>query len=344
MEYTIRLEPSGRTYKVAEGEKLLTAGLSAHVKMPFGCRQGVCRSCRGKVVSGELDLGHAHSAYLPADQRERGYALLCQASAFSDMVIELEELPELVEPEIAVALTKSVEMVRPDVALVRLRVPLHLNLRFAAGQYIDLLFPDGVRRSYSIANPPRIEGIIDLELHIRHLPGGMFTDQLFVKGVPPRTKLEFEGPLGTFFLRESEKPALFLATGTGYAPIRSILMHHLPRNKNRKMIFYWGARTLSDLYMIDEAKALAAEHPNLTFIPVLSRPLAEDQWEGETGWVQNVAMRDLPDLSGWQVYACGSTKMVDEAQRRFVAERGLPDTEFFADAFTSMADLTGATA
>ena len=338
MSHQIRLEPSGRTFPVQEGERILTAGLAARVRMPYGCRMGTCRSCRGRVVSGAVDLGAAHPAYLPQEQRDRGYALLCQATARSDLVIEVEELPPLAEPQILPTIVKSADRIIPDVIILRLRLPLHLNMRFAAGQYVDLLLGDGVRRSYSIANPPRSEGLIDLEFHVRHLPGGLFTDRLF-QGLKPREKFELEGPLGSFFLRESDKPALMLASGTGYAPIRAILLDTLPRQTGRKIVLYWGARTLKDIYRLDEARALAAEFPDFSFMPVLSEPLAEDAWTGREGFVHRAVMEDHPDLSGWQVYACGTPAMVEAARADFSAHCGLPQDEFFADSFVTSAEL-----
>ena len=338
MSYQIRLEPSGRTFSVEPSQPILTAGLAAGVKMPYGCRMGTCRSCRGRVLSGQVDFGKAHPAYLSQHQKDEGYALLCQARALSDLVIELEELPLLATPQISPAIVRRIVRPAPDVAVISLRLPLHLNLQFEAGQYVDFILPDGIRRSYSIANPPDAAGVIDLEFHIRHLPGGLFTDRVF-SVLKERDKIQFEGPLGTFLLRQSEKPALFLASGTGYAPIRSILLKELPNTRGREMVLYWGGRTRKDLYMLDEATQLAQRFPNFRFVPVLSEALAGDHLQGASGFVHRAVMQDIADLSGWQVYACGAPVMVDAARRDFVADCALPDTEFFADAFLSMADL-----
>jgi CDP-4-dehydro-6-deoxyglucose reductase, E3 len=338
MTYEVELIPGGKRFRVEEGLPILNAGLQAGINMPYGCRIGTCRSCRGKIVDGKFDFGAAHPAYLPQHQRDEGYALLCQATACSDLKIEIEELPALAVPQIAPAYVKKVELQAPDVAAVWLRLPLHLNLRFESGQYVDFIFPDGTRRSYSIANPSTSAGTIDLEFHIRHLPGGVFTDRLFT-GLKPREKLQFEGPLGTFFLRESSKPVLFLASGTGYAPIRSMLLKHLPLDTPRPMTLYWGGRTRQDLYMMQEAEDLAARHANFKFVPVLSDAAPEDGWSGATGFVHAAVMRDIPDLSRWQVYACGSPLMVEAASRDFTQRCGLPETEFFADSFVSLADL-----
>lgn len=337
MSYQITLQPSGHHFTVEEGERILSAGLAAHLRMPYGCRMGTCRSCRGKVVSGNIELGDAHPTYLPQSQRDEGYALLCQATARSDLVINLEELPQLAEPREAPVIVKELTRHTDDVMIVTLRVPLHLNMRYAPGQYVDLLLGGGMKRSYSIANPP-LDGTVDLQFHIRHLPGGAFTERLF-GGMKPREKLQIEGPLGAFFLRDSDKPALLIASGTGYAPIRAILLHSLPQKTGRKMVLYWGGRRLRDIYMFEEAMALAEQYPDFSFIPVLSEPDAPDEWTGRTGFVHSVAMQDLPDLSSWQAYACGTPAMVEAARTEFSAICGLPQEQFFADSFITQAEL-----
>lgn len=338
MTYSVTLEPSGHTFTAGAGEKLMTAALRQHIRIPMGCRLGTCCACKGKVKFGEYDLGDAHLAYLPQAQRDQGYALMCQATAQSDLVVEIKEVPFLIDPKVEHALVKGITRMAEDTILLHLRLPLHSNLMFAAGQYIDFLLPGDVRRSYSIANASRAQGVIDLELHIRHMPGGVFTDWLFHEA-RLRDKLTIEGALGGFYLRESDKPALFLATGTGYAPVRSMILTEIARGSTRPMTLYWGARTLKDMYLHDEARDLAARHPDLTFVPVLSRPSAEDAWSGAVGHVQEVAAMDIPDMTNWQVYSCGSPAMVAQASSYLAQRCGLPESEYFADAFTSMADF-----
>ena len=205
------------------------------------------------------------------------------------------------------------------------------------GQYIEFILKDGKRRSYSMASPPHHEG--PLELHIRHMPGGTFTDHVF-GAMKERDILRFEGPLGTFFLREdSDKPIVLLASGTGFAPIKAIIEHAVFKNLNRPMTLYWGGRRKQDLYMTDLAEQWAREVPNFRFVPVLSEPDADDAWTGRTGFVHRAVIEDLPDLSAYQVYACGAPVMVESAQRDFTNHHRLPEDEFYADSFTSAADL-----
>lgn len=336
--HTVALVPSGRTFDVVGDEAILVAALREHISLPYGCRMGTCRTCRGKVIEGSVDHADSHLAYLTEEQREQGYALLCRARPLSDVTVEIEELPPLPEPQTAQALLKRTKMLSESVMWVNLRLPLHLNLRFAAGQYVDIMLPDGVRRSYSIANAPKLEGAIDLELHIRHMPGGKFTDPLFAGEIKTRTMFDFEGPLGTFYLRDSGKPAILLASGTGYAPIRSILLDALAKGDSRSFTLYWGDRLLNDLYALDEVRELAAAHENLTVIPVLSRGANELSWAGRTGYVQDAVLHDVPDLSGYEVYACGSPAMIDAARARFTDQGGLPAESFFADSFVTEAE------
>ncbi|WP_313802456.1 2Fe-2S iron-sulfur cluster-binding protein [Sphingobium sp.] len=337
MSYVVKIQPSGKTFEVESGVSILSTALKRGINLPYGCRMGTCCTCRGRVTEGKVDLGHAHHSYLPQSQRDEGYALLCQASALSDITIEVDELPPLAPAVEFPAMVRSIEMLASDVARVVLRVPLHLNLRFTAGQFVDLILGDGVRRSYSIASAPRLEGMVDFEFHIRHTPGGLFTDRVF-GDLKTREKFNCEGPLGTFFLRQSDKPAIMLASGTGYAPIRSILLDTLPKNGDREFVLYWGARVRQDLYLNDEVEALAREYPNFRYIPVLSDATVADNWTGRTGFVHRAVMVDYPDMSEVQVYACGVPIMVDSARADFAERCSLPLSEFFADSFVTSAE------
>lgn len=339
MSYLVTLKPSGRTFEVEEGASILTTALNQHINLPYGCRLGTCCSCRGKVVSGSVNFGDAHPAYLPQSQRDEGYALLCSASPLSDLTIEVEELPQLGEPVTFPAIVKGVEFLAKDVAKLTLRVPIHENIKILAGQFVDLTLPSGVCRSYSIANPPKLSNMVDIEFHIRHMPGGAFTDRVFTD-MKLRERIECRGPLGTFFLRESEKAAILLASGTGYAPIRSILLDQCARGSTREFVLYWGGRTKADLYLHEEAEALALEHRNIRYVPVLSEPTEQCNWSGRTGFVHRAVMEDFPDLSEAQVYACGAPIMVDAARRDFVDTCNLVSESFFADSFVTSADVS----
>jgi CDP-4-dehydro-6-deoxyglucose reductase len=241
--------------------------------------------------------------------------------------IQIKRLPCRIE---------SIDKVAPDVAIVRFKLPANERLQFLAGQYIDFLLKDGKRRSFSLATAPHDDQL--LELHIRHVPDGFFTDLLFsqYKG---REILRFEGPLGAFYLREdSDKPMIFVAGGTGFAPIKAMIEHALYHELPREMVLYWGVRSLTDLYLPDLPGRWQSEHRNFTFIPVLSDPRPEDAWPGRTGLVHAAVATDFPDLSGYQVYACGGPLMIEAARREFTQKHGLPAEEFFADSFTYAAE------
>jgi CDP-4-dehydro-6-deoxyglucose reductase len=344
MAYKVTLRPSGHTFEVEEGQRILDAGLEAGYAMPYSCRAGTCRTCRGKVVEGSVNYGNymIHPTYLPEEHKAMGLALLCSAVAECDLVIELKELSLLgIKPKMVPCRVKQVQKASPDVAILDLKLPMNENFMFSAGQYIDFLLKDGKRRSYSIATAPQVEGVTDLQLHIRHTPGGAFTDYVF-DGIKEREVLRFEGPLGTFYLREdSSKPIVLVASGTGFAPIKSIVEYALRRKLQRPMTLYWGCRAKADLYMLDLPQRWAAENPGFTFIPVLSDAIPSDVWTGRTGFVHRAVMQDFPDLSGYQVYACGAPVMVDAARNDFTGKCGLPEDEFFADSFLTEADRAG---
>jgi len=252
-------------------------------------------------------------------------------------VRELEGMAGI-RPRMIPCRIEKLEQPAPDVAVMGLRLPMNENFRFLAGQYIDILLKDQKRRSYSIALQPKPEGVTYLELHVRHSAGGLFTDHLFSKA-KVRDILRFEGPLGTFYLREDEgKPLIFVAGGTGFAPIKAIVEHIFEIGLDNPIVLYWGARSRKDLYMPELPARWRPEHRDFTYIPVLSDPLPADAWEGRTGLVHQAVLDDFADLSGYQVYACGAPAMTDIARATFVAERRLPEDEFYCDAFTPSVD------
>jgi CDP-4-dehydro-6-deoxyglucose reductase len=342
MSFQVRLRPSGHTFDAPPGRTVLDSALEAGLNLPYSCRAGTCRTCKGRVVEGSVDFRGAHPFYLTDAMKREGVALLCKAKPTSDVEIEVEELDLLrIEPRDVPCRIKRITTPVADVAIVELRLPMNENLRFSPGQFIDFLLPDGATRSYSIASAPRAEGVIDLELHIRHTPGGLFTDRLF-GSMKAGEMLRFRGPLGTFFLREdSQRPIVFCASGTGLAPIKAMVEYVRQRQGTRPMILYWGGRRPQDLYLHDVVRAWQDELPNFRYVPVLSEPRANDGWQGRTGFVHRAVMQDLPDLSSHQVYVCGAPAMVDAARRDFIGDCGLPEHEFLADAFLTQAEIAG---
>jgi CDP-4-dehydro-6-deoxyglucose reductase, E3 len=337
--HKVTVQPSGQSFAVEEAESVLTAALRQGVMLPYGCKNGACGSCKGKIVSGAVDYGHYHARVLTEEERAHGKALFCQAKPLGELVIECRTIGAA--KDIAVRLlpcrVQQLTRVADDVIIVQLKLPANERLQFLAGQYIDFLLKGGERRSFSMANPPHADELI--ELHIRHVPGGNFTDHVFGK-MKARDILRFEGPLGSFFLREdSTKPIVFVASGTGFAPIKSIIESALHRKVERPMVLYWGCRRPKDLYLNALAESWALEQPDFRYVPVVSEAAPADAWSGRSGFVHRAVMQDFPDLSGHQVYACGVPVMVDSARKDFITQCQLPEDEFYADSFTTAADL-----
>jgi CDP-4-dehydro-6-deoxyglucose reductase len=338
MSFKVQLLPSGKEFVCDTDETVLTAALRAGITLPYGCKNGACGSCKGTLKDGLVDYGTYQAKALPEQEKVLGKLLLCCARPESDLQLSVRELSGIGDIPVKKMPSRVNAIARPanDVAILKLQLPANDVLQFLPGQYLEFLLKDGKRRAYSIANAPHEQG--GVELHIRHMPGGLFTDHVF-NTMKERDILRFEGPLGTFFLREdSAKPIVFLASGTGFAPIKSMIEHAIHKNIDRPMVLYWGARQRKDMYMAGLAEQWQAEHSHFRFVPVLSEPSAECNWQGRTGLVHYAVMQDFPSLAAHQVYACGVPIMVESAKRDFVAQCGLPEDEFFADAFTSEAD------
>ena len=341
MSFTAIVQPSGRTFSVARDEAILTAAIREGVGLPYGCKDGACGSCKCRLLEGRVIHGVHQVKALSAEEEAAGWILTCQAAPQTDVVIEARTVPGAGEFAVRKMPSRVSSITRPtpDVAILQLQLPANDRLQYHAGQYVEFILRDGARRSYSMANAPHTQ--IDkpgIELHLRHLPGGKFTDHVF-GAMKEKDILRIEGPFGSFFLREdSDKPIVLLASGTGFAPIKAIIEHLQFKASTRPTVLYWGCRSQADLYLHDWALAAAHQMPNLRYVPVLSEPRAEDAWAGRTGLVHRAVMADLPDLSGHQVYACGAPIMVESAQRDLVSLCHLPADEFYADSFTSEAD------
>ncbi len=342
MTFQVSIKPSGQSFEVEDDQAVLDAALAAHVVLPYGCKDGACGSCKARIVSGDIEQGPHTASALKPDEAASGYALLCCSKARSDLVIEAR----VVEGVGGIPLRKlpcrvgSIEIVTPDVAILKLQLPANERLQFLAGQYVEIILRDGSRRSYSMACPPHAADII--ELHVRHTPGGKFTDTLFGAAEPAvreKSILRFEGPMGTFFLREqTDKPIIMVASGTGFAPIKAIVEHMIHKDIRRPMTLYWGGRRPRDLYQNALCEQWARDLPHFTYVPVVSDATQEDAWQGRTGFVHRAVMHDFPNLSGYEVYACGAPIVVDSARTDFVAHCALPADDFHADSFTTAAD------
>ncbi len=328
MAFTITIKPGNHRFTAEVGETILEAGLRHGYTMPYSCRDGVCGACKGKILQGEVDYGAYQSFALSDAEKQAGQALFCKAMAKSDLVIESHEVTAATDIPVKTlpARVQKMQRVAPDVTVLYLKLPANERLQFFAGQYIDILLKDGKARSFSLANAPHDDEF--LELHIRQIPGGTFSNYVFNE-MKERDILRIKGPLGTFALREeSDKPILFVASGTGFAPVKAMIEHALQIGTSRPMHFYWGMRQQADLYMLDKIKAWQAR--GVKFTPVVS----DEPWSGRTGFVHQAVLDDFADLSGHQVYVCGAPVVVEAAARDFTSQRGLPREAFFADAFS----------
>ncbi len=338
MTFQISIQPSGRTFAVEPGEAMLSAGIRQGIGLPYGCKDGACGSCKCRKLEGTVVHGTHQSKALSDQEEANGFVLTCCGFPHSDVVLESRQVTEAG----AFAIRKmpsrvmALERMSHDVMAIKLQLPANDSFAYHAGQYVEFILRDGARRSYSMANAPHNGPAV--ELHIRHMPGGKFTDHVF--GVMKEKEIQrIEGPFGSFYLREnSDKPMVLLASGTGFAPIKALLEHMQFQGITRAATLYWGGRRPEDLYMDAWVQARLLDMPNLTYVPVISNATPEDAWTGRTGFVHRAVLEDLPDLSGYQVYACGAPIVIDAARKDYSELAGLPEEEFYADSFITEAD------
>jgi CDP-4-dehydro-6-deoxyglucose reductase len=328
MTFKASIKPSNHSFNIKSGETILEAALHQGYTLPYSCRNGACGACKGKILEGTVDYGEFQSYALTDDEKAAGMALFCCAKPKSNLVIESHEVTTSKEIEVKTlpCRVQKMQKVTDDIIVLSLKLPTNERLQFFAGQYIDILQKEGKPRSFSLANAPHDDEF--LELHVRNIVGGAFTQHVFNE-MKERDIMRIKGPLGTFFLREdSNKPIIFVASGTGFAPIKAIIEHAMHIGIKRPMHFYWGVRKQSDLYMLDKVRKW--EQYGIKFTPVVS----DEPWSGRTGFVHQAVVEDHPNLSGHQVYACGAPIVVEAAHRDFTTKCQLPNEEFFSDAFT----------
>ena len=329
----LTVHPGAVPVTMRPGETLLEAGLRADLPLRYDCRSGGCGLCVCTVLNGRVDLGAYQEAALTEAMRRQGQALMCCAVPLDDVEIEVDELAPAGGGRAVrrfEARVVRIDSLAADVKRLRLSLPDGEKLPFEAGQYLNVVLADGQRRAFSFANPPHDDTFI--ELHVRLIPGGRFTTHVFDR-MRVGDSLPLEGPLGRFTLRDSERPILFVAGATGFAPIKSIVEDAFHRGVRRPMVLYWGVRHRDDLYMLELAETWARVHDNFQVVAVLSDSHPGDGWTGRRGMVHEAMLEDHPDLSGYEVYACGSVKMVEAAVPAFLAQ-GLSESFCFSDAFT----------
>lgn len=333
MSYSVKLQPSNLNFTTEKEESILSAALRQGINLPYGCRSGRCGTCKSVVVEGKISYDVDASLRLTDEEIQNGVALLCQARADSDLVIEAQVIPENEE-----VLVKKIpcrvmqkEYLCHDVVRLMLKLPTMEKFGYHPGQYIDILLQDGRRRSFSIANASHTNE--SLELHIRIVEGGDFTNHA-LKELDEKAILRIEGPHGQFYLREdSDRDIIFMAGGTGFAPIKGIIEYCIMHNIERQMYLYWGVRAQEDLYMHELATMWANDFAHIHYIPVLSRPKEEEEKNFRTGYVHEAIVKDIPgDLSKFDIYASGPPAMV-EAGKELFEQHKLPLQQYYSDAF-----------
>jgi CDP-4-dehydro-6-deoxyglucose reductase len=329
--FRVSLHDSPGQVLVRPGETILEAGLREGVAMPYECRNGACGVCVCTVMHGSVDPGQYQQAALPPAAREQGRVLMCCARPLSDLEIDFTWPEGARRPVIGqyTGRVDSIERLGPEVIRLMISLPGGQRIGFAAGQYINIILPDGQRRAYSFANAPHDNTRI--ELHVRRIPGGRFTGHVF-EVMQVGDELSFEGPMGSFTRQDSERPILFVAGATGFAPVKSIVEDCLWRGIRRPMSVYWGVRQREDLYLAELAETWQRRHDNLRFVPVVSEGRADDGWTGRRGMIHEAMLADHPDMTGFEVYVCGSVKMVEAAVPAFIGHGLAPDM-CFTDAF-----------
>jgi CDP-4-dehydro-6-deoxyglucose reductase len=332
MAFKITLDASGHTFEAEENEFILSAALRQGISFPYGCRTGSCGTCLGQIISGNIEYPEGLPLTVMEHEHKKGKAVFCVSVAKSDLVLDVKEIESSTDIEIKTlpARVASLRKLADDVMELSLTLPANERLAFRAGQYIEFILRDKSRRAFSIANSPSNDEVI--ELHLRHVKGGTFTDHVFNE-MKEKAILRFEGPLGTFHINDSSnRPLILIAGGTGFAPIKAMVEVLIETEDTRPIHIYWGARAKVDLYRNDLPEKWAFQHERINYIPVLSEPDDKDEWRGRTGFVHSAVAEDFPNLSEYDVYIAGPPPMIEAAEANFI-KQGLPKDQLHSDSF-----------
>ncbi len=329
-QFKVEIISSGATFIVNEGETILTAALRQGVMLPYSCKNGTCGSCKGRLESGDVHYPFHPPLALTRTEIADGAALLCQAEPTEDLLIharEIEAVRDIQVRKMPVRVTRKMLLAR-DVMLLRIKLPAAQRLQFLAGQYVDILLPEGKRRAFSIASPPQLED--EIELHIRHVEGGDFTSWVFDQ-LKERDILRIEGPLGTFFIRHdsTERPMILVGGGTGFAPLKSMLEDLLSHHDQRPLHLFWGVRSRAELYLYEQARQWAEQNDHIQFSTALSEPHGDDGRDSFLGFVHEAVLLQYKDLSGFDIYMSGPPAMIDTGRAAFLKNGAEPRRIFF---------------
>jgi len=329
MPYTVTLKSSGRTFQVKPSQTILEGAVDAGITIPYACRNGMCGSCKGKLETGNVMLEDYQESALTEQERTDGLILCCKALATENITIDIRESEgeEVAKSKVTPVRVESLEKLNKDVIKMMLKLPGNENLKFKAGQYIEFIMGDNSRRAFSLASPPH-ENL--LELHLRLVEGGKFTQYVFNE-MQEKSIHRIDAPIGQFYLRKSEKPIVFVAGGTGFAPIKSVIEDMIFNKIKRPIFLYRGVGKFDDLYMNDLSLKWANSIDGFKYIPVCEAK--SDISPLRIGLVHEAVLEDFQSFDNVQVYCCGAPGLVQTAFESFVSQ-GLPEDEFFADKFT----------
>ncbi|MCB5163031.1 FAD-binding oxidoreductase [Marinomonas algarum] len=334
---TITVNPSGKVFESLEGETILDAALRSSIMLKHGCRDGRCGDCRTTLANPAPAgaISYPETLLLEASDRAGETVLCCQAVANQDLVLTAPEVTELegISIQKLMSRVKSKEAISDDVMVLKLMFAPGSEFPYFPGQYIDITLPNKVSRSYSMASQTPQDNAV--ELHIRLKPDGEGTPYIFNE-LATRKMVTVEGPFGSFYLRKTKAPIIFIASGTGFAPIKAIMEQLIDlqgeANINaRPVTLYWGGRSEQDLYMSDLCERWAKAFSWFKYIPVISDQ--KDNWSGRTGFVHRAVVEDYSALGSYEVYACGAPIVIESARRDLVNDCQLLPTNFYSDAF-----------
>lgn len=321
MQYNIEIQPAGVSYK--SEDNLLNDALEQSIPLEHSCKTGDCGVCVAEVKGGHVENENGEIV-------SSGQVLICQSKAKSDAVLSAHYYPELVniKSQTLPCKTASIRFPTEDVIVLTFRFPPTAKFDYLAGQYVDLNYK-GVTRSYSIANAK--SDTKEVELHIRRVENGKMSALLFDSELKTNQLMRLQGPKGTFFVRDGDKELVFVATGTGIAPVKAMVEDLINKGDRRKVHVYWGMRHKQDAYS-DDLEQLSRAYDHIQYTLVLSREDSASK-SVHTGYVQDAVCKDFDSLESVDVYACGSLSMINSAKNVLI-EKGLSKDAFFSDAFT----------
>ncbi len=320
----IIIKPSNNEFIVNDNETILDAGIRNKLNLPHGCKDGDCGACKCKILSGNVKLATYRANILSDVEIHEGYTLLCRAYALNDIELEIPNLLNNLSIRVLPSKVSLIERIS-DTIILKLKLPSQLDFKFHAGQYIEIILKDK-NRSYSIANA---YGTNEIELHIKYYSGGVFSE-FVLNELKIDSLLRFKGPLGNFGLRNTQNPAIFVCTGTGFAPIKALLEEMIYTNSNKQIYFYWGNQTISDFYMLEFLNNAKAKL-NLSVKLCLSK---EQQSGFYSGYVTDAILKDHDNLSSYEVYACGNRNMIESIYTIATSQLNLDRINFLSDVFT----------